>query len=131
MTQTPVWVEEPTVTKLHTQLIERYGGLHGVRDHDLLISALSRPLNLFHYTPSASLFELAAAYSYGIARNHPFTDGNKRTAFIASTLFLELNGYRLQSDEDETTEIFQKLAKDDINEKMLSKWFQQHVCPFE
>ncbi|MBU1723494.1 MAG: type II toxin-antitoxin system death-on-curing family toxin [Gammaproteobacteria bacterium] len=75
---------------------------------------------------SASLFDLAAAYSYGLARNHPFADGNKRTAFVVGVLFLELNGYRLQVDESEATRIFQVLAAGEVEEHELSGWFKQH-----
>lgn len=127
--QEPIWVQKETVADLHPRLIRRYGGVDGVRSADLLESALSRPLNLQHYNPSASLFDLAAAYSFGIARNHPFADGNKRTAFVVSALFLELNGYRLQADDSEATRMFQALAAGEVEEHALSVWFQQHTVP--
>ena len=84
-------------------LLSEHGGGTGVRDKDLLTSALARPKQKFSYDTDATLFDLAAAYSFGIAKNHPFVDGNKRTAFTIGTLFLELNGLTLNATEVEAT----------------------------
>lgn len=98
-----------------------------MRSEDMLLSALSRPLNQYHYNSEISLFELAAAYGYGIARNHPFADGNKRTAFVISTLFLELNSYLLNSPEDAATQMFQALAAGKVDESELAAWFEKYT----
>lgn len=102
-----------------------HGGLHGVRDHGLLESALSRAQNLSaHGSPNA--FQLAAAYAYGIAKNHPFVDGNKRSAFLASASFLAWNGWELNATETDVVIIFQDLAAGKIEEAELVKWFERH-----
>src|SRR5450756_3207565 len=94
----PVWVFREVVFMLHEQSLAQFGGLAGGRDEGLLDSALGKPLNLFAYG-KPSLFDLAASYGYGIVKNHPFIDGNKRTGFIVAVTFLELNGLRFAASE--------------------------------
>ncbi len=96
----PHWLNRADVEALHTLAIERAGGMHGLRDENLLESALARPLNLYAYGEQ-NLFELAASYAEGIARNHAFLDGNKRTGFAAALMFLQDNGYAVLPRQDE------------------------------
>jgi death-on-curing protein len=91
----PNWVSEIEVTALHDEALLEYGGSPGIRDRRLLESALARPRQVFAYTASANIVELAAVYTAGIVRNHPFVDGNKRAAYSAAIAFLILNGYRI------------------------------------
>ncbi|MES2625121.1 MAG: type II toxin-antitoxin system death-on-curing family toxin [Pseudomonadota bacterium] len=119
----PLWLLERTVLQLHIMLLAEHGGAGGVRDMSLLTSALDRPKNQFSYKSSISIFDLAAAYSFGIARNHPFVDGNKRTAFVSGALFLEINGYELTAPEPDVVVTFQALADGSIKEKKLAQWF--------
>ena len=90
----PRWLTIRAVKVIHDRVLEEFGGLSGVRDEGLLESALGRPQNLFHYGEKVSLFQLAASHCYGIVRNHPFIDGNKRTGFVVARVFLRLNGVR-------------------------------------
>lgn len=122
----PVWVLDEAVQALHSILLAEHGGGTGVRDKSLLDSALARPKQKFAYEPEIPIFVLAAAYSFGIAKNHPFVDGNKRTAFTVGTLFLEINGYILQASEPEAAITFEKLAAGQIGETELAKWFEKH-----
>ena len=96
----PRWVTRELVEYMHDCVLELAGGAHGLRDGDLLESALARPMNLYGFCET-SLFELAACYAEAIARNHPFVDGNKRTAFFVASDFLDQNGYELQAAVDQ------------------------------
>ena len=119
----PTWVLQDVVVAIQQMLLSEHGGLSGIRDETLLDSALSRPQNLFAYKKSVSIFDLAASYSYGLALNHPFIDGNKRVALTVSAIFLEINGYSLNATEAETVITFQCLASGKLTEKQLSTWF--------
>lgn len=123
----PCWILPDVITSIHSMVIVEHGGIEGVRDADLLDSALNRPKQKFSYESPCSLFDLAAAYSFGIAKNHPFADGNKRTAFMAGVLFLELNGYRFVAPEPEATVMFETLAAGEISEKELAVWFERNI----
>jgi len=117
-----IWLERFDVEAFHAMQVAEFGGLDGLRDAGGLESALARPRNLVAYgKPSA--FDLAAAYAFGIAKNHPFVDGNKRTAFVASAVFLELNGYELQASEEDVVLTFLALAAGEMSEARLAKWF--------
>lgn len=122
----PKWVLPETALAVHQMLIVEHGGLAGVRDRDLLDSALNRPHQLFSYGDASSLPELAAAYCYGLARNHPFVDGNKRSALTLAGVFLEINGYRLTASEAEAVVIIEQLAAGKIKELNLSAWFSEN-----
>lgn len=122
------WVSKNTVLGAHALQIEIYGGGRGLRDEGLLESALSRPENLAHYG-EPSVFELAAAYAYGLARNHPFVDGNKRIAFVTAVLFLEKNGQGFVASEVEATMAFLRLAAGEIEEAELAAWFRDNSRP--
>ena len=102
MKDDPVWVERELVDELHSEQLEKHGGADGVRDVGLLDSAMNRPRQLFAYAdPTPDIPTLAACYAYGIARNHAFVDGNKRTAFFVASDFLDQNGYELQAAVDQ------------------------------
>jgi len=118
----PVWLLLETILAAHDQQLAEHGGGAGVRDQGLLNSALARPLNLFVYG-EPSLPRLAASYAFGIARNHPFVDGNKRTAAVAAELFLGLNGFDLTADDVELIRTFLALAAGELTEDELSAWF--------
>jgi death-on-curing protein len=120
----PEWVLEEIVLAYHRRQLAEHGGADGVRDLGLLQSALARPQNFFHYNQVVSLTRLAAAYAFGIAKNHPFIDGNKRTAMVTSIAFLELNGYRLTSTQEENYLSFLSLAEGALTEDQLAEWLE-------
>jgi death-on-curing protein len=120
----PVWVQQRVVIAAHEESLAEHGGPSGIRDIGMLESALARPKNLFAYSETEpSLEQMAAAYAFGITANHPFVDGNKRTAFIASITFLRLNGIRISADKAETYLTFYGLAEGSITEEQLAAWF--------
>lgn len=121
----PRWLSPDEVKVLHERQLARFGGPPGLRDAGGLESALMRPVNRWQYE-SGDLADLAAAYAYGLARNHPFVDGNKRVAFIAMTLFLRLNGVRFAPDQAEATTIMVALAAGDVDEAGLTRWIRVH-----
>ena len=120
----PVWVMPELVLAAHRMLVSEHGGLSGVRDHALLDSALARPQQKAAYESDADIFELAAAYSYGLARNHPFADGNKRIALTIAAVFLELNGFTLNAPEAEAVIVYQQLAAGGLEEAALADWLR-------
>jgi death-on-curing protein len=119
----PEWVLREVVSAAHEQSLAQFGGSAGVRDEGLLDSALGKPLNLFAYG-KPSLFDLAASYAFGIVKNHPFIDGNKRTGFIVAITFLELNGYKFRASEVEATLQTLALAAGDMSEAAFSQWLK-------
>lgn len=120
-----VWVLPQVAEAAHAEQLAEHGGGEGIRDAGLLASALARPQNLAAYgEPDAAA--LAAAYAFGIARNHPFVDGNKRTAAVVSETFLALNGYALSASDAELVVAFVALAAGDLTEDELADWFRQH-----
>ena len=119
----PGWVLRETVLALQERLLAEFGGASGVRDPGLLDSALARPQQLFAYG-RPSHFELAAAYAFGLVRNHPFVDGNKRIGFTAAVLFLELNGHRFSASEAEATIKTFALAARDLDESGYAAWLK-------
>ncbi len=125
----PLWVLPEVVIAVHQMLLEEHGGLPGIRDEALLDSALSRPRQRFAYGDKFSVFDLAASYSYGLAKNHPFMDGNKRIALSVGAIFLEMNGYSLNAPEAETVVIFEQLAGGDLSEENLADWFKISSVP--
>lgn len=121
----PVWVLMETVKAIHNRQLAEHGGGTGVRDLGLLESALAKPQNLYLYKKEEVSFpNLAASYAFGIARNHPFVDGNKRTAFVVSLLFLKLNGWVVTATAENLYETFMALADGSISEEELAKWFE-------
>jgi len=115
------WIDAADAIAYHAELLTEHGGSAGLRDRGLLESALARPQNLAAYgEPTA--FELAAAYAFGIAKNHPFVDGNKRVSFVASVTFLELNGWQFAATEEDAAITFLGLAGGKVTEQDLSRW---------
>ncbi len=120
------WIELETVLDAHTAQLATYGGLPGIRDQGALEGALGRPINIAAYQPEADACLLAAAYAHGIANNHPFVDGNKRTAFVVSSAFLELNGYVFTAPEAEVIRTFLLLAEGRVSLDELAQWFRTY-----
>jgi death-on-curing protein len=124
----PIWVLREVVLIAHEQSLAEFGGAAGIRDEGLLDSALSKPENLFAYgTPS--VFELAASYGFGLVKNHPFIDGNKRIGFIVAVVFLQLNGWRLEASEVEATLRTLALAAGELSEAEFAEWLRAHSRP--
>jgi death-on-curing protein len=125
-----LWIDKHETLTIHAQQIAEHGGSDGVRDEGLLESALARPQNLLAYSDDApSLARLAAAYAFGIARNHPFVDGNKRTALVVSLTFLLANGLKVTAPRDDRYFIFYDLAAGKLSEDELAKWLEANTEP--
>jgi len=127
MTSRWIWVLDSVVLAIHEAQLAEHGGMSGIREEGLLASALARPHNLEAYGEDVDVAALAAAYAFGIARNHPFLDGNKRTAFVVMELFLDLNGWVLKADDADCISTVQALATGDLSEKALIAWLGQHI----
>ena len=112
---------------VHWDQIREHGGLAGIRDETALESALARPRHKWHYEETTDLTTLAAAYGFGVCRNHPYRDGNKRVAFVVMAVFLELNGLILKADETEVVTVMLALAAGTLSEKGLTIWLREHV----
>jgi len=117
------WINRQALVLLHDESLAIHGGVAGLRDEGLFESALARPQNLAAYG-SPDVFECAAAYAFGLARNHPFVDGNKRAAFLASGVFLRINGYRLNVSQAEAVEAVLSLAAGDLSESAYAAWLR-------
>ena len=122
----PKWLKHNVVSHVHNLLLAEHGGPTGTRDESLLQSALDRPKNKFGYEAGCTLHDLAAAYAFGIARNHPFVDGNKRTAFVCGALFLELNGLVVTAPETDTVVAMESVAAGTMDELQLAEWFRSN-----
>ena len=126
----PVWIRLDVVLRMHEELLMLHGGPEGVRDLGLLESALARPKNLFAYSEQeVSIARLAAAYALGIVANHPFVDGNKRTAFTVSLTFLKLNGLEVTATKEDRVLTFWSLAAGKTSEEQLAHWFEANTAP--
>jgi death-on-curing protein len=123
----PFWISKQALLLLHNESLAEHGGLAGLRDEGLLDSALARPQNLKAYAPDADIAALAAAYGVGLARNHPFADGNKRAAFLSVGLFLAMNGWRLVSTPLEATQIMLGVASGELEEEVFAAWIRDHL----
>ena len=119
------WISKRALLLLHDESLAQHGGASGIRDDGLLESALARPENLLAYG-SPDIVELAASYAYGLAKNHPFVDGNKRAAFLATGLFLALNGQRLVVAQAEAAVMVLDLAAGEITEAAFADWLRAH-----
>jgi death-on-curing protein len=124
----PRWVSERVALALHDRQLAEHGGPSGLRDPGALASALARPVNRWAYGED-DLCVLAAAYAFAIARNHPFTDGNKRTAWVSARLFLRKNGLALTFTEREAIATVLALAAGELTEDELADWFRLHLAP--
>jgi len=116
---------------LHSESLAEHGGRPGLRDEGLLESALARARNLYSYEGITDVARLAAAYAFGIARNHPFVDGNKRSAFLALGTFVAKNGYRLAAGKVDATRTIFALAAGEIGEEELASWIRAHLAGAE
>jgi len=123
------WVSKAVVLALHDELLGEHGGLEGLRDEPMLESALSRPQNLLAYGEAGDLPQLAAAYAFGLAKNHPFVDGNKRIAFTAAVVFLRSNGHTLTAALDDCVFTILGVAGGTVSEEELVEWFRENVAP--
>ena len=123
-----VWIEREVIVAVHDMQLAEHGGLPGTRDAGLLDSALGRPQHLADYG-EPDIAALAAAYGWGIARNHPFIDGNKRTAFVAIELFLQLNGGALHASDADCVLTMLSVAAGDLPEDTLADWLRRHAAP--
>ena len=124
------WISKSALMLLHDESLATHGGGEGLRDEGLLDSALARPLNLVAYADADAppdVAALAASYTVGLAKNHPFVDGNKRAAFLATGLFLYLNGYRLKASQAEATITVLLVATGDITEEPFASWLRLHA----
>jgi death on curing protein len=122
-----VWVADSVVLAIHEAQLAEHGGIAGIRDEGLLASALARPHNLEAYGEDVDAAALAATYAFGIARNHPFLDGNKRTAFVVMELFLNLNGWILNADDADCISTMLSVAAGELGEKALATWLRRHM----
>lgn len=125
----PIWLTKSIVQAIHMSQLREHGGQYGVRDNNLLESALTRPMNRWAYDQESDILLLAAAYGYGLAKNHCFVDGNKRAAFMAMYTFLGLNGYEIHASEPSIVALMLGVADSSISEFELHKWLQQHSTP--
>ena len=123
----PAWLLKAVVLAVHAEQLAEHGGPPGIRDEARLDAALDRPKNLMGYG-EPDIFDLAAAYAFGIAKGHPFADGNKRTSLIAAELFLELNGHILPADDAECVMTWLALADGSLSEHELGEWFRKRGC---
>ncbi len=120
----PIWIEKSLVIAIHNRQLAEHGGTDGIRDNGLLESALFRPKNKLNYG-HPTIFDLAAAYGYGIANNHPFIDGNKRTSYVVMRTLLKLNGYDIQASAIEKYQVWMDLASNQIDELELAAWIKE------
>ncbi len=123
----PVWIDERDALALHDRLLALHGGAAGLRDDGLLKSALARPQQHSAYAESPDIVDMAAAYTWGIVRNHPFVDGNKRTGFVVGVLFLELNGYRFNASEEDAAQMVLELASGNLDEAGYIAFLRAHA----
>lgn len=123
----PVWIDERDALALHDRLLALDGGAAGVRNVGLLQSALARPQQLHAYGDDPDAIDMAGAYMGGIVRNHPFVDGNKRTAFVVGVLFLEINGHRFAATEEHATQAVLGLADGTMDEASFVRWLRANV----
>ena len=123
----PIWIEERDALAIHAHLLAVHGGGAGLRDRGLLQSALARPRQYLAYVDTVDIIEMAALYTAGIVRNHPFVDGNKRAGFVVGALFLELNGFALKASEEDATQAVLSLAAGTLDEAGYSAWLRSNA----
>ena len=126
----PAWLSRKIVDTLHHEMVEEHGGAHGVRDDGLVESAIARPRNRWGYAQGeVDLPGLAAAYAYGLTKNHGYVDGNKRVGFMAAYVFLDVNGLEIDAPEPEVVELIEGVAKGEVSEEELAGWLRDHTRP--
>jgi death on curing protein len=127
--RSPTWLGRVVVDAIHADQVREHGGLPGVRDENALQSALARPQQKYAYDPAINLAGLAAAYGFGLARNHPYRDGNKRIAFLALVTFLGINGKDFEASDADVVSTMLALADGSLTEAQLARWVRSHVTP--
>lgn len=125
----PRWLTRLVVDAIHTDQVREHGGLRGLRDENLLESALARPQQRWHYDPRADLADLAAAYAFGLVSSHPYRDGNKRIGFLAAVVFLGINGREFDAPEADVVTQIMTLADGRLSEAELAAWIRAHSAP--
>ena len=130
MATEPTWLNQAILEALHADQISEHGGTPGLRDEGLLESAIARPQQKWHYDPQEDLASLAAAYAFGIAKNHPFVDGNKRVALVAAYTFLAINDFELEAPEPEAVTLILGIADGSVSEADLASWIRSHLIPW-
>jgi death on curing protein len=127
----PLWLTRAIVEALHADQIREHGGRSGIRDKAPLESALARPRQRWVYDPDADLAALAAEYGYGLARNHPFVDGNKRTAFVATNVLLILNGFEIDAPEPAVVDVMLQTAAGRMDQRGFASWIRTVLSPYD
>ena len=122
----PRWLARMVVDAIHGDQLREHGGLPGVREENVLESALARPQQKWHYAERTEIPDLAAAYAFGLVRNHPYRDGNKRIGFLAMATFLGINGYAFEATDAEVVTQYVALAAGDVSEDQLADWIRNH-----
>lgn len=125
----PVWLTRSVVESLHADQVREHGGQLGLRDPGLLESALDRPQHVWTYEADSDLAKLAAEYGFGLARNHAFPDGNKRVAFVATNVFLILNGFEIEAPEPEVVHTILRVAEGRMNQGKFAAWIRMVMIP--
>jgi death on curing protein len=123
----PLWIEERDALAIHDRMLSLHGGATGLRDQGLLESALARARQHHAFADISDVVDMAALYTSGIVKNHPFVDGNKRTGFVVGVLFLELNGFDFQADEADAAQAVLALAAGEMDERSYGIWLQANV----
>ena len=131
MKSEPKWLNKKIAEAIHLDQIKQHGGSLGIRDEGLLESALDRPKNTWYYNPKSTMFELASSLGIGIAKNHPFIDGNKRTSFLLMYVFLAMNGFKIETSENDVVQVMLKVADGSIKESALAKWLEKNSIPIK
>jgi death on curing protein len=124
------WLDRATVDAIHYDQLRQHGGLRGIKDENALESALARPRNRLAYDPGSDLFTLAAAYGFGLATNHAYSDGNKRIAFMVMYVFMGMNGWVIDAAEADVVALMLDLAGGECDEVRLADWLRAHARPF-
>lgn len=127
----PIWLDRILVDAMHYDLIRVHGGMPGIKDENALESALGRPRNKWAYEPDVDLATLAAAYGFGLATNHGYSDGNKRIAFMSMYTFLGLNGLEIRAPEPEIVHLMISVATHERDEAALAEWVRAHIVPWQ
>lgn len=125
-TREPRWLARIVIDAIHSDQLREHGGFPGVRDENVLESALARPQQTWHYGEKTDMPALAAAYAFGLVRNHPYRDGNKRIGFLAMVTFLGINAYAFEATDAEVVTIFLALAAGEVSEDRLADWIRDH-----
>lgn len=125
----PRWLGRLAIEQAHFRQIREHGGSHGLRDENVLESTIARPQQRWHYDLTATIFELAASYAFGLAMNHPFVDGNKRVALVVMVAFLDRNEYQLRATNTEALDVMLRLASGGLDEAALAEWIEEHSAP--